>query len=218
MPEAPMTAPLPSPPQTPGGPPAPLVPRWHLLRRLYDWMMGFAHSPYATVALCLFSFTEAIFFPIPPFVLQIPLTLERRTKTWYYALITTVSSVLGGMVGYALGWLFQDQTRRAINWLFGEAALPHAEPYLRDLWVLTIGAIAVHPFKLFTIAAGLLDAPFWQFVIASIVGRAFLFFAIAVMLWFFGPPVRRFVEKYFNILTIVFGALLLAIVVAVKFL
>jgi membrane protein YqaA with SNARE-associated domain len=194
----------------------PAVPRWHLHRRLYDWMMTFAHSPYATLALCLFSFTEAIFFPIPPFFLQIPLTLERRAKAWYYALVTTVSSVLGGAVGYALGWVFQDQARRAIVWLFGQSALDHAKTFLDNLGVLTIGAIVVHPFKLYTVSAGLLGAPFWSFMIASIVGRAFLFFAIAALLWFFGPPVRRFIEKYFNLLTIVLGVLLLAVVVVLK--
>lgn len=201
---------------TPSGPAAPTptahVPRWAWHRRMYDWMLTFAHSPYASGALFLFSFTEAIFFPIPPFVLQIPLTLERRGRAWWYASVCSAASVLGGVVGYGLGWQFHGLATS----LFSENALRQIEQYSGDVWLLSAGVIAVHPFKLFTIAAGFVQAPFWAFVIASIIGRSALFFGIGLLLWLFGPPIRTFIDRYFNLLTIAFGVLIIALVVAVK--
>src|SRR4051794_23118903 len=87
----------------PGEKPVKVVPRWAVHRRLYDWMLSFGESRYATLALFLFSFCESIFFPVPPDVLQIPLTLERPRRAWYYAGVSTLGSVLGGLVAFWLG-------------------------------------------------------------------------------------------------------------------
>lgn len=179
---------------------------------MYDWMLSFAHSRYATLALFVFSFTEAIFFPIPPIVLQVPLSLERRRLVWRYAGVCTVASVLGGLVGYLLGWAFHDLATA----VFGQTALDQVREWSGNVYLLSAGVIAVHPFKLFTIAAGFLEVPLVSFVIASLVGRAVLFYAVGAMLWFFGAPVRVFIEKYFNLLTIAFGALIIALVVLIK--
>jgi membrane protein YqaA with SNARE-associated domain len=135
-----------------GGAAAAKVPRWHWHRRMYDWMLSFSHTPYATWALAAFSFCEAIFFPIPPFVLQIPLTLERRERAWYYAAVTTAASVVGGVVGFSLGASFHGLATR----LFSEEAIHQLDKYTGNLWLLIGAAIAVHPFKLFAIAAGFL--------------------------------------------------------------
>jgi membrane protein YqaA with SNARE-associated domain len=194
--------------------PARNVPRWHWHRRLYDWMLSFAHSPYATWALAAFSFCEAIFFPIPPFVLQIPLTLERRARAWYYAGVTSAASVVGGLGGYLVGAAFQG----VAIWLFGRPKLEALHEWTQNPWLLTGGAIAIHPYKLYTIAAGFLAVPVPSFVIASIVGRSLLFFGIAALLWFFGAPVRTLIDRYFNLLTIVFGVAVVGIVVAAKML
>ncbi len=194
--------------------PAKTVTWWHYHRRLYDWMLSFAHSRYATAALCVFSFCEAIFFPVPPFVLQIPLTLERRSRAWFYAFVTSVSSVLGGAGGYLLGATFHGLATR----LFSDAALHKLDAYTASLALLTAAAIAIHPYKLFTIAAGFLAVPFHSFMIASLVGRSVLFFGIGALLWFFGAPVRVLIDRYFNILTIAFGVLIAAVVVAAKML
>ncbi len=188
------------------------VSRWALHRRLYDWMLSFAHSPYSVAALCVFSFVEAIFFPIPPIVLQVPLTLERRGRAWLYAGVCSASSVAGGLAGYAVGWAFHGLAQS----LFGDSALHKLDEYSGSVWLLTAGAIAVHPYKLFTIAAGFLGVPLGSFVVASAVGRSVLFFAVATLLWFFGPPVRVFIDRYFNVLTVAFGVLVAAIVVLVK--
>src|SRR5262245_52091302 len=134
MPETPTMLPPPIP-----GPPGPVVesraavPRWHWHRRLYDWMLSFAHNKYSTLALFIFSFTEAIFFPIPPIVLQVPLTLERRSRAWYYAGVSSVSSVLGGMVGYLIGATFQGLATK----IFGEKSLHTLDQYTGNLALLT---------------------------------------------------------------------------------
>jgi membrane protein YqaA with SNARE-associated domain len=175
-------------------------------------MLSFSHSPWGTVALGVFSFCEAIFFPIPPFVLQIPMTLERRSRAWYYAGVTTACSVLGGLCGYGVGATFHG----VAIWLFGEDKLHRLDPYLANPWILTGAAIAIHPYKLFTIAAGFIPAPLLSFVIASIIGRSVLFFGIGALLWFFGPPVRRLIDKYFNLLSVALGAAIIGVIVLAK--
>ncbi len=197
------------------------VPRWAWHRRLYDWMLRFADSRHATLALAIFSFTEAIFFPIPPIVLQVPLTLGQRRRAWWYAWVCTITSVAGGLVGYALGaWATDLGLMALIERLFGETATTHAtetiRAYAANLVLLTGVVVAVHPYKLFTLCAGIVGVQFVPFVVASLVGRAALFYAVAALLWFFGAPVRAFIDRYFNLLTILLGVLLVAFVVVVK--
>ncbi len=217
IPDTPAEAGIPRDPVAPG---ARSVPRWAWHRRLYDWMLSFAHSRYATLALFLFSFTEAIFFPIPPIVLQVPLSLERRRLCWRYAFVCTIASVLGGVVGYGFGWVFHEPARDLASAIFGQAAVEAAFEEVRrwsaNVWLLSAGVIAVHPFKLFTVTAGILEIPMVSFLIASLVGRAALFYAVGAMLWFFGAPVRVFIEKYFNLLTIAFGVLIIGLIVLIK--
>jgi membrane protein YqaA with SNARE-associated domain len=204
------------PPATTDAPiaPAPSVPRWHFHRRLYDWMLSFSHRPTATAALFFFSIIEAIFFPIPPLVLQIPMTLERRNRAWWYATVCTTGSVVGGMGGYALGVWFQG----LVHWLFEAKELHQLDKYTSTPVLLILAAIAIHPYKLFTIAAGFLEVPINHFLLASIVGRGILFYSIAALLWLFGAPVRRLIDRYFNLLTVVFAVLLIGIIVLFKML
>src|SRR6185295_17216346 len=115
-----MQEPAQAPPATQPAPPKRHVPDWHLHRRLYDWMLSFAHKPGSTWALFWFSFAEASFFPIPPDVLMVPMCLERRERTWFYTAVATVGSVLGGLAGYAIGmaarhfeWIY-----KALEWMF----------------------------------------------------------------------------------------------------
>lgn len=206
----------PPPPRTPHTPPASgvstrpnAVPRWHLHRRLYDWVLAFSSHRQAAGVLFLLSAAEAVFFPIPSLVLQIPMTLADRPRAWWHAAINTAGSVAGGLVGYQIGHFFGSWVRP----LFGEAVLTHFSDWTGNVWLLTGGAIAVHPYKIFTIAAGILNVPLFSFIIASLVGRGLLFFAIAAMLWKFGPPVKIFIERYFNALTIAFGVLVVGVIV-----
>lgn len=206
----PPPVPAPSVPATSG---LPVTSPWQVHKRLYNWMLSFAHSRYATAALFVFSFTEAIVFPIPPLVLQIPLSLERRARTWWYASVTTVASVLGGLVGYEIGNLFTEPVQRWFPGFFSPERMAHAKEFAGHLGVLTGGAIAVHPFKLFTLAMGILHVDLVRFLIASLVGRGVLFFGVAALLWAFGAPVKRLIEKYFTALTIGLGLVIIGIVV-----
>src|SRR6185295_14282996 len=172
-----MTTVAPPPPQSTDANPVPAKPViwWHYHRRLYDWMLTFSHKPSATGALFLFSVIEAIFFPIPPFVLQIPMTLERRSRAWWYATVCTFGSVLGGAGGYMIGvWLHP-----VVNWFFSDAKLHEIDDYLDNAALLTLAAIAIHPYKLFTIACGSLRVDISEFFLASIVGRGIIFYGIA---------------------------------------
>jgi membrane protein YqaA with SNARE-associated domain len=146
-------------------------------------------------------------------VLQVPLTIERRERAWWYAGVCTAGSIVGGVIGYAIGMLFHG----VAVWLFTENGLHKIDPYTRNMWLLTAGVLAVHPFKLFTIAAGAVRAPIPEFLVAAAVGRAALFFGIGALVWAFGPPIRVFIDKYFNLLTIALGVLIVGAVLAIKF-
>lgn len=189
-----------------------VVPRWAWHRRMYDWMLSFSHTRHAVPALFVFSFAEASFFPLPPDILQIPMTLENPKKAWYYAFISTISSVLGGIAGYFIGYLFIGMAK----WLFSENALEQAHKYFDNFWLLTGGSIVVHPYKLFTIAAGVFHVSLVLFIVASAIGRGLRFYLVAALLWKFGEPVRHFIERYFNILSIVLGLAIVGAFVAAK--
>jgi membrane protein YqaA with SNARE-associated domain len=191
----------------------PPPPAWAIHRRLYDWTLSLAGHKHATWVLVLISFSEAIFFPIPSIILQIPMTLERREKAWRYALINSVANVLGGIIGYGIGLLFSDAARAFLLKFVSEGIINSVEEYCRSLGLLTLGAVAIHPYKVYTIAAGLFKAPFLQFLIASIIGRFGFFFVSAALLYWIGQPARRFIEKYFNIATLLLGALVIAAVI-----
>ena len=188
------------------------IPKWAIHRRLYEWTFSLAGHKHSMLVLALVSFSEAIFFPIPSIVLQIPMTLQHRDKAWKIALINSVANVVGGIVGYAIGFLFTDLVRK----FFPETLLQHAQEYCQDLGLLIAGAIAVHPYKLYTLAAGLFRATFVEFIIASIIGRFGLFFILAALLYWFGQPVKKFIERYFNIATLALGVLMVVAIVVYR--
>ncbi|MBC7833888.1 MAG: DedA family protein [Phycisphaerales bacterium] len=190
--------------------------RWSIHRRLYNWMLGFGHSRYGTLALFVFSFTESIFFPLPPDILQIPMTLERRDRAWYYATVSTVASVLGGITGYAIGYLLWDLINRLLH--VPEQSIEQLRTITGNFWTMLFGTVIFHPYKIFTVGSGMLHASLPLFIVASIIGRGSRFFLIALLLRTYGAPVRVFIEKYFNLLTIVLTVLVVLGIVAIKFL
>jgi membrane protein YqaA with SNARE-associated domain len=192
--------------------PKPPVSRWAIHRRLYNWTLGFAERPHAIWWLALLNFTESIFFPIPSIVLQIPMTLARPDQAWRYALVSGISSVLGGMVGYLIGYHFSD----AVSHWVPARAMDLAREASESLGLLIGGAIAIHPYKIYTLAAGIIKANWIEFLIASILGRFTLYFAIALLIWAFGPPVKRLIERYFNIATVILGAFIVGGVLIFK--
>lgn len=198
-----------------------VLPRWHVHRRLYDWVLSLAHHKHATAALFIISFTESSFFPVPPDVLQIALTLERRSRAWWYATVSTVASVLGGIFGWIIGFaLWAVVSEAFFKYVPGVTPENFAlvETKFQENAFLTIftAAFTPIPYKVFTIAAGVFHVSLWMLIIGSIVGRGGRFFAVAALLYIFGPPVKKFIEKYFNLLTLAFVALLVVGVVVWK--
>ena len=225
----PQTSPISSPTATPSGdPPAPHhaqrpVPRWALHRRLYDWVLGFAHHRHSTAALATISFAESSFFPIPPDVLLAPLCMGNRRRAWWFALVTTVASVLGAVLGYYIGFGLWEATQQIwFDYIPGfnlekfERVRGLYEQY--GPWVLFVAAFTPIPFKVFTIAGGVMRQALPGFLLASIVGRGARFFLVAALFRWLGPKAQPWIDKYFNLLCIAFVLLLIAGFGAIKFL
>ena len=189
-----------------------------MLRKLYDWVMNLAGSRHAPSALCAVSFAESSFFPIPPDVMLAPMVLARPDKAYFYALLCTVSSVLGGCLGYFIGFHLGDLG----HWLL--ALLGHAdgETSFRawfdkwGLWVILIKGLTPIPYKLVTIASGLAHFSFVTFLWASVVTRGTRFFLTATLLKYFGPAVREEVEKRLTLYTVIGLVVLVGAVVLVR--
>jgi membrane protein YqaA with SNARE-associated domain len=184
-----------------------------LLRRLYDWVLHWADTPYGTPALLILAFAESSFFPVPPDVLLIALSLSIPKKAFRYALICAMGSVLGGMVGYAIGHFgYEAVGKPIIDFYNGHAVMEKIEmQYERyGFWGVLIAAVTPIPYKVFTISSGFFRFDFWTFLFASVIGRSLRFFAVAGLIYLFGPPIKSFIDKYFNILSIVFVILLIS--------
>ncbi len=191
------------------------------MRKLYDWMMRTANSKGAPWALATVSFIESSFFPIPPDVMLIPMVLSNRQKAWWYATIATVASVLGGLLGYAIGYFAFEAVGKPILAFYGkEHALNSFIQFVQQYGVPAIiikGATPI-PFKVVTIAAGVAHMDLLAFVGASIIARAMRFYLVVALLYFFGQPIRDFIEKRLTLVTTVFVVVLVSGFVAVKYL
>ena len=184
-----------------------------MLRRLYSWVLRWAETPHGSWALFLLAFSESSFFPVPPDVLLIALAVSIPKKSFKYALICTAGSLMGGCLGYLIGWQFMITIGENIIQLYG---LTHKMQYIKDLymqydaWAIGIAGFTPIPYKVFTISAGAFDINFTVFVIASAISRAARFFLVAWLIYIFGPKIKIFIDKYFNILAITFVVLLVA--------
>jgi len=189
-------------------------------RRLYDWVLHWAYTPYAVPALFLLAFTESSFFPIPPDVLLISLALAVPKRSFRYAAICTAGSVFGGMFGYLIGLELIEAVGMPILKFYGATEkYEHIRMlYMQyDAWAVGIAGFTPIPYKVFTIAAGAFKIDFPVFVLASIAGRAGRFFLVALLIYKFGPPIKSFVDRYFNLLTIGFLVLLVLGFVLIKY-
>ncbi len=191
------------------------------MRKLYDWMMRAASDKRAPYALGTVSFVESSFFPIPPDVMLIPMILSDRQKAWWYATIATVTSVIGGLLGYAIGYFAFEAVGKPILAFYGkEHALDSFIQFVHEYGVPAIiikGATPI-PFKVVTIAAGVAHMDLLAFIGASIVARAMRFYLVAALLYFFGQPIREFIEKRLTLVTTVSVVVLVSGFVAVKYL
>lgn len=192
-----------------------------MFKKLYDWTLSLSASPRAPRALAAISFAESSFFPIPPDVMLVPMTMAKPERAWNYALICTIASVLGGIAGYAIGALLYDTLGAWLIKLYGYGDKMDAFRALYQQhghWIILIKGFTPIPFKLVTIASGLAGYDFLMFVLLSAITRAARFFFVAGIMNRFGAPLRRFIEEN---LTMVGIASILAIIggfAAVKFL
>jgi membrane protein YqaA with SNARE-associated domain len=193
---------------------------FHLLRNLYDWVLHWAETPYGVPALFLLAFAESSFFPIPPDVLLIALAISIPTRAFRYAFICSVGSVLGGMFGYLIGWQFYEMVGKPIVVFYKGEALFGKIQGMYDhygFWAVFIAGFTPIPYKMFTIASGVFKYEFPGFLIASILSRSARFFLVAGIIWYFGPKIKHFIEKYFELLVIAFTAALIGGFLVVKY-
>jgi membrane protein YqaA with SNARE-associated domain len=184
----------------------------NVIRRLYDWVLHWAETPYGTLALVLLAFSESSFFPVPPDVLLIALAISITRRSFYYAFIASVFSILGGMLGYHIGrGLMEVVGWKIIHFYHAEELFEQLfETFKRyNFWAVLTAALTPIPYKVFTISAGAAKADFSVFMIASIIGRSLRFFAVAALIFFFGERIKRAIDRYFNLLSIVFVILLI---------
>ena len=178
-----------------------------LIRGLADWVVSFAASPFGAWALFGIAFAESSFFPIPPDILLIALSLARPQDAFWYATVCTAGSVLGGVFGYVIG---RYGGRPLLLRLFSREKVALVQHYFQkyDVWAVGIAAFTPIPYKVFTIAAGVFLLDLKRFTVVSIAGRGGRFFIVGGLLHFFGEPIAAFISKYFEVLTVAFVALL----------
>jgi membrane protein YqaA with SNARE-associated domain len=176
-------------------------------KQLYDWMLSWADSPYGIPALFVLALAESSFFPLPPDVLLIALTLGNPGNAWWYATVATVGSVLGGALGYGIGWY---GGRPVVKKFMGQDRMDLVHQYFQryEGWAILIAGFTPIPYKIFTIGAGAFYVDFRTFMVASLISRGGRFFLVAGAIQFMGPWVKELIEKYFNLFSIIFVVLL----------
>ena len=190
-----------------------------MLRRLYHWTMEMAAKKNAVWVLAAVAFVESSVFPIPPDVLLIPMVLAARNSAWRYAAICTIASVLGGMLGYAIGSGLYEGVGRPILDFYGYGAkfsdfTARYNEY--GGWIVFIAGVTPFPYKVITIASGVTDLDFATFTTASVLARGLRFFIVAALLYWIGQPIREFVEKRLGLLFTIFCILLIGGFVLIK--
>ncbi len=183
-----------------------------MLRRLYDWTIAQAQSPYALWVLAVVAFVESSVFPIPPDVLMIPMIIARPNKAFLIAGVATLASVLGGMLGYAIGAFAFETVGQPILESLGKADSMEAFNERFNgvgFWAVLVAGVTPFPYKVITIMSGWTAMPLATFIVTSIIARALRFFIVAALLWKFGEPIRDFIEKRLGLVFIVFCVLLI---------
>lgn len=183
-----------------------------MLRRLYDWTLSLASGPRAPAALGSVSFIESSFFPIPPDLLLIPMVIAKREKAWWYAFLCSITSVLGGVLGYFIGAVLFEQIARPILDFYGYMDKFDQFSVIFNewgWWFVFFAGLTPFPYKVITISAGATGLSMPVFLVASIVSRSLRFFIVAGLLYFFGPVIRDFIEKRLGLVFTVFVVLLL---------
>ena len=191
-----------------------------MIKRLYDWTMQAASHKHAVPTLFGVSFVESSFFPIPPDVMLIPMVLAQRAKAWFYAAIATVGSVIGGFFGYAIGFFLFEQVAKPLLSFYGylDKFATFASQYNDyGAWIVLFAGITPFPYKVITIASGATALNLAIFGLASVVARGLRFYVVAALLYWFGPPIRAFIEERLGLVLTVFLVLLFGGFLAIRF-
>jgi len=183
-----------------------------MIRRFYDWTVSMAQSPYALWALAFVAFLESSVFPIPPDLLMIPMILARPSRAFLIATVCLVSSVLGGMLGYWIGYGLFESVGRPVLEFYGKDA--YFEEFRANYnawgaWAVLIAGVTPFPYKVITILSGTTALSLPVFIAASIVARGLRFFIVAALLWKFGTPIRDFIERRLGLMFTLFVVILL---------
>jgi membrane protein YqaA with SNARE-associated domain len=199
----------------------PAIPDTRMIRRLYDWTMSMADHPRALWVLALVSFVESSVFPIPPDVLMIPMILAAPRRAWLVAGVCLVSSVLGGMLGYAIGAFAYDSVGRPILEALGKTdSMAAFNQRFNDVgfWAVLVAGLTPFPYKVITIMSGWTAMPLGTFVVTSILARGLRFFIVAALLWKFGAPIRDFIERRLGLMFLLFCLVLIGGFYVVRYL
>jgi len=192
-----------------------------MLRNVYDRVMGLAGHRLAVWWLMLVSFVESSVFPIPPDVMLVPMVLAKRAKAWFYAGMTTLGSVAGGALGYAIGYFFFEMVGEPILEFYGKTDkfTEFAAGYnAYGAWIVLFAGVTPFPYKVITIASGVTALSFPVFMLASLVARGLRFYLVAALLYWFGPPIRDFIERRLGLVTLAFFVALFGGFVALRYL
>src|ERR1700760_1358119 len=191
-----------------------------MLKRIYDWCIDAAHKPYALWIMAAVAFAESSFFPVPPDVMLIPMSLAQPQRAWLYALVCTAASVLGGLLGYAIGALLYDSIG---HWLIQFYGLGGKVESFRagyaeyGAWIILLKGLTPIPYKLVTITSGFANYNIVLFVLLSIVARGGRFFIVAILLNRYGEWIRIRIEKHLGLWVLLRRAVLVAgLVLAVQ--
>lgn len=190
-------------------------------RRIYEWTIHWAKTPRAAQALALIAFAESSFFPVPPDVLLVAMCLARPRRSFFYAALCAVFSILGGMLGYLIGYtLWGVAGPFFFHYIpgFNQGAFNTVASLYQEnaFWTVFAAGFTPIPYKVFTITGGVCHISFATLVAASTLGRSGRFFLVGALIYFFGEPVRVFIEKYLGWLTIAFAILLIGGFVVIK--
>ncbi len=191
------------------------------LRRLYDWVLHWAETPYGTPALLILAFAESSFFPVPPDVLLIALAVSVPSRAFWYALLCAVGSICGAYLGYGIGYFgWEAIGRPLVEFYHGQETMDWVrlqyETY--GFWGVFVAALTPIPYKVFTIASGVFGFDLGTFTLASILGRGLRFFAVGTLIYFFGPPIKALIDRRFNLMAALFTVLLVGGFVVIKWL
>jgi len=191
------------------------------LRRLYDWVLHWAETPYGTPALLILAFAESSFFPVPPDVLLIALAVSMPSRAFWYALLCAVGSICGAYLGYGIGYFSWEAIGRPlVEFYHGQETMDWIRLQYETFgfWGVFVAALTPIPYKVFTIASGLFGFHLGTFTAASILGRGLRFFAVGTLIYFFGPPVKDLIDRRFNLMAALFTVLLVGGFVVIKWL